>query len=92
MTGQYATETKDVNAPAEARMWQAVIAKTIQEWISGPLRRKREAEEYLFKDEKDFPLVCESAGMDVSRLRAQLSRLRPVAMALQQQHPLLFDF
>ncbi len=91
MTGQYATEAQEMHAPAEARMWQAVITKTIQEWISGPLRRKREAEEYLFKDEKDFPLVCQSAGMDVSRLRAQLQRLRPVAMSLQQ-HPILIEF
>ncbi|MGD0957500.1 MAG: hypothetical protein ABR953_11835 [Candidatus Acidiferrales bacterium] len=63
-------------APVEKRLWQAVIVTTIQEWISGPLRSKRQAEEYLFKDEKDFPLVCESAGMDAQRLRAELNRLR----------------
>jgi hypothetical protein len=66
----------DPHAPTEKRLWQAVIVTTIQEWISGPLRSKLQAEEYLFKDEKDFPLVCESAGMDVNRLRAELNRLR----------------
>jgi len=66
----------DPQAPIEKRLWQAVILTTIQEWISGPLRSKRQAEEYLFKDEKDFPLVCQSAGMDVQRLRAELNRLR----------------
>jgi hypothetical protein len=84
MTGHISTESRDLHAPAETRVWQAVITKTIQEWISGPLRRKREAEEYLFRDEKDFPLVCQSAGLDVGLLRAQLMRLRPVALTLQK--------
>jgi hypothetical protein len=61
---------------AESRLWQAVIVSTIQEWMSGPLRRKRQAEEYLFKNNSDFPAVCQSAGMDVDRLRAKLTRLR----------------
>jgi hypothetical protein len=59
----------------EKRLWQAVIVTAIQEWISGPLRNKRKAEEYLFQDQKDFPIVCQSAGMDASRLRAKLNRL-----------------
>lgn|ERR1700735_265422 len=60
----------------EVRLWQAVILTTIQEWVSGPLRRKREAEEYLFKDERDFPMVCQSAGLDVRQLRSKLARLK----------------
>ena len=59
----------------EKRLWQAVIVTAIQEWISGPLRSKRQAEEYLFQDQKDFPVVCQSAGMDAERLRAKLNRL-----------------
>ena len=61
---------------AESRLWQAVIVSTIEEWIHGPLRLKRQAEEYLFTDNSDFPTVCQSAGMDVGRLRAKLTRLR----------------
>jgi hypothetical protein len=60
----------------EQRLWQAVIVTTIQEWISGPLRSKRKAEEYLFQDQKDFPVVCQSAGMDAHCLCAKLNRLR----------------
>jgi hypothetical protein len=60
----------------EVRLWQAVIVTTIQEWISGPLRSKRQAEEYLFQDQKDFPAVCQSAGLDPDRLRSKLNRLR----------------
>jgi predicted nucleic acid-binding protein len=61
----------------EVRLWQAVIVTTIQEWVSGPRRRKREAEEYLFKDQRDFLLVCQSAGLDAGRLRSKLARLKP---------------
>jgi hypothetical protein len=60
----------------EKRLWQAVIVTTIQEWISGTLRSKRQAEEYLFQDQRDFPAVCQSAGMDADVLRAKLNRLR----------------
>jgi hypothetical protein len=61
---------------SETRLWQAVIVTTIQEWMSGPLGSSRRAEQYLFDDNKDFPLVCRSAGMDLNRLRAGLARLR----------------
>jgi predicted nucleic acid-binding protein len=60
----------------EKRLWQAVILSTIQEWLFGPLRAKRQAEHYLFDDNSELAEVCRSAGMDVGRLRARLARLR----------------
>ena len=60
----------------EIRLWRAVIARTIQEWISGPLSRKRQAEQYLFDNNRDFRLVCGFAGIDSSDLRARLALLR----------------
>jgi hypothetical protein len=74
-------------ADPEKRLWQAVIVTAIQEWISGPLRSKRQAEEYLFQDQKDFPSVCQSAGMDADRLRAKLNRLRLEKPALWASQP-----
>lgn len=65
-----------VDVVSEKRLWQAVLLTTIQEWMWGPLRRKRQAEEYLFQDRKDFATVCKSAGMDPDQLRAKLNRLR----------------
>jgi hypothetical protein len=65
-----------IDVLSEKRLWQAVLVTTIREWISGPLRQKRKAEEYLFQDQKDFETVCMSAGMDPDRLRAKLHRLR----------------
>lgn len=72
------TESSEVREEmvVEARIWQAVIVSTIEEWMSGPLRRSLEAEQFLFRDENDFRLVCQSAGMDAGRLRQQLVRLR----------------
>ena len=76
------TVTPEQDALVEKRLWQAVIVSTIQEWISGPLRYKRIAEEYLFQDRSDFPMVCQSAGLDVDKLRQQLTRLRTQANPL----------
>ena len=70
-----ATEVRE-EAVVEERIWQAVIVSTIEEWMSGPLRRSLEAEQFLFRDEDDFRLVCQSAGMNAGRLRQQLVRLR----------------
>jgi len=75
----------DASARSETRLWQAVIVTTIQEWISGTLRRKRQAEEFLFQDQKDFPAVCQSAGLDADTLRTKLNRLRLQRPELQVQ-------
>ncbi|HXX20431.1 MAG TPA: hypothetical protein VEJ46_13590 [Candidatus Acidoferrum sp.] len=67
----------DSHGDFEIRLWQAVLVTTIREWASGTLRSQREAEQYLFQDQKDFRTVCQSAGFDADRLRAKLNRLRP---------------
>jgi hypothetical protein len=64
------------SAGPEKRLWQAVIVTAIQEWISGTLRSQRKAEEFLFQDQRDFPTVCQSAGLDADLLRNKLNRLR----------------
>ncbi|MGA9883989.1 MAG: hypothetical protein WBQ34_09750 [Candidatus Acidiferrales bacterium] len=65
-----------LDAISEKRLWQTVLLTTIQEWMWGPLRRKRQAEEFLFQDHKDFDTVCKSAGMDPDRFRVKLYKLR----------------
>jgi hypothetical protein len=66
-----ATETD-----GEVRLWQAVVVRVIQDWMSGPLRQKRQAEHYLFDRNTDFARVCESAGLDANDLRARLTKIR----------------
>lgn len=60
----------------EQRVWLAVIARTVEEWVSGSLGNQLEAEEYLFKDDGDFSTVCAAAGLDAGALRAKLLRLK----------------
>ena len=61
---------------AEERLWRAVITKTLEEWMCGPLSFSRKAEQFLFDDNKDFKAVCSSAGMDPERLRKRLITIR----------------
>jgi len=61
---------------AETLLWRGVIARTIQDWLSNPLRPKHEAERYLFTNSRDLSLVCQSAGIDVGRLRTRLNMVR----------------
>jgi hypothetical protein len=72
----YSLSASNIAAGAEQRVWTAVIARTVEEWISGPLRSQREAESYLFSDEKDFPAVCHSADLDPGTLRRKLIKLK----------------
>jgi hypothetical protein len=65
----------------ETLLWRAVIARAIQEWISGPLRLRRGAEQYLFTDKRDFPFVCGCAGMDVGKIRSRLALLSDHAIS-----------
>jgi hypothetical protein len=69
---------------AEERLWRAVITKSLEEWICGPLRFSRKAEQFLFHDNKDFKDVCSSAGMDPERLRKRLKTIR--ARGIQKEN------
>jgi hypothetical protein len=69
---------------AEERLWRAVITKTLEEWICGPLSFSRKAEQFLFDDNKDFKAVCSSAGMDPERLRKRLKTIR--ARGIQKEN------
>ena len=60
----------------EQRLWRAVIASAVEEWVHGPLRKQREAEQFLFRDEKDYRAVCCSAGIDPANLRERLQKIR----------------
>jgi hypothetical protein len=60
----------------ETLLWRGVIARTVQQWLSAPLRSQREAERYLFENSADLSLVCGLAGIDVRYLRRCLSKVR----------------
>ena len=60
----------------EQKLWRAVIASTVEEWVHGPLRKQRQAEHFLFQDDDDYASVCFSAGIDPVYLRERLQKIR----------------
>jgi hypothetical protein len=75
MIREMALATK-LEMTAETLLWRGVIARTIQVWLSKPLRPKREAERYLFENSADLSSVCASAGIDIVRMRTCLNKVR----------------
>jgi len=82
-----AREDSYIEVHAEQRVWTAVIARAVEEWASGPLRTRREAEAYLFGDQQDFPAVCRSAGLDPESLRRKLHKLRESGAGVPAKTP-----
>jgi hypothetical protein len=74
---------KQGDGTPEEKLWRAVIARTLEEWVRGPLRYSRKAEEFLFHDNRDFPAVCSSAGMDAHTLRKRLIAIRARGFKLE---------
>ena len=60
---------------AERRLWLAVVTLAVEDWRSGTLRARREAQTFLFDDHADFDSVCARAGLDPISLRTKLSKI-----------------
>jgi hypothetical protein len=75
MIREIALATK-LEVTSETLLWRGVIARTVQDWLSKPLRTKREAERYLFENSTDLSMVCSSAGISVLKLRSSLNKVR----------------
>jgi len=69
-------QSTEVEETAVQKLWRAVISSTVEEWVNGPLRKKREAEQFLFTDTKDYRTVCYSAGINPENLRGRLEKIR----------------
>lgn len=73
----------------ESRLWMAVIAKAVEDWRFGTMRRRREAQHFLFENETDFNMVCANAGLDPVTLRARLLQIgKKLDPYVRFQHPL----
>lgn len=77
-------QVREVEDTAEQKLWRAVIASTVEEWVSGPLRQKRAAEQFLFSDNQDYRTVCYSAGINPENLRGRLEKIRSRQIAEAQ--------
>lgn len=73
----------------ENRLWTAVIVKAVEDWRMGTLRARREAQKFLFEDDRDFFQVCASAGLEPAVFRAKLLKVgRRIAMQGAPADPL----
>jgi hypothetical protein len=71
---------------SERRLWTAVIVMAVQDWHTGTLRARREAQTFLFEDKSDFDDVCGTAGLDPENLR---TRLLKIGKMVEMQGPYL---
>ena len=80
----------EIEETAEQKLWRAVIASTVEEWVSGPLRHRLDAEKFLSSDDEDFRTVCNSAGINPEDLRGRLEKIRarqiPEALSLASRN------
>lgn len=63
------------NCISERRLWIAVLVTAVEDWRSGTLRERRDAQHFLFEDRSDYERVCASAGVDPMSFRSNLLRI-----------------
>lgn len=68
-------EGQTQDTAGERRLWIAVLALAVEDWTSGTLRAKREAQRFLFEDQADYYSVCASAGLDGDAFRSKLAKI-----------------
>ena len=77
----YAQESKTMSERselpvAERNLWVAILLQALEDWQTGTLRRRRDAERFIFHSESDFAMVCRGAGLDPACVLAKLQRMR----------------
>ncbi|HXQ27385.1 MAG TPA: hypothetical protein VN822_13330 [Candidatus Acidoferrales bacterium] len=74
---------------AEHRLWMAVITLAVEDWRSGTLRARREAQKFLFDNENEYSRACAGAGLDPTSLRSKLLKIgQKIEMQGPWTHPL----
>src|SRR5271169_2096522 len=77
----YAQESKTMSERselpvAERNLWVAILLQALDDWQTGTLRRRKEAERFIFHCESDFAAVCRGAGLDPACVLAKLQRIK----------------
>ncbi len=77
----YEQESKAMNQRselpvAEHNLWVAILLQALEDWQTGTLRRRQDAESFFFHCEKDFAAVCRGAGLDPSIVLGKLQRMK----------------
>ena len=61
---------------SERRLWAAVLLQALEDWKSTNMRRKSEAEKFLFQSGPDFAKVCLAAGLMPDSVLVRLERMK----------------
>jgi hypothetical protein len=73
--GQSTQEAVTEELIGERRLWLAVVMQAVEEWRSGTLRNRRNAQEFIFGEAHDFAMVCANAGLDPDSLKSRLMQI-----------------
>jgi hypothetical protein len=72
-TNAHSTVTEEVIG--DRRLWTAVLVSAVEDWCNGNLRRRRNAQEFLFDSAADFQTVCARAGVEPASFQTRLRKL-----------------
>jgi hypothetical protein len=72
-TNAQSTVTEEVIG--DRRLWTAVLVSAVEDWRNGNLRRRRNAQEFLFDSAADFQTVCARAGVEPASFQTRLRKL-----------------
>ena len=64
---------------SERRLWAAVLLQALEDWNSGNMRQRKEAEKFFFDAPEDFARVCRGAGLAPSSVLTRLRRMKEAA-------------
>jgi hypothetical protein len=59
----------------DRRLWTAALVSAVQDWRNGSLRRRRNAQEFLFASAADFQTVRARAGVEPASFKTRLLKL-----------------
>jgi hypothetical protein len=59
----------------ERRLWTAVLLQALDDWRLGTLRKRREAQRFLFDDHANLGIVCAGAGLDPGSFCSKLLKI-----------------
>jgi len=71
----YVNNTVTEEMIAERRLWTAVLVNALEDWRTGNLRERREAQQFLFEDANNFAMVCANAGLNPESMQSQLLKI-----------------
>jgi hypothetical protein len=71
----------------ERQLWTAVLLLAVEDWRQGSLKKRRQAQKFLFEDQDNFYRVCAGAGLEPESFRSRLMKIgRKIELSGPWQH------